>query len=61
MTTGSGDSRMFGSAPIFGDATQGSLPRTSAVMPETPRAPGDPRGVAPDRTCPMSPARRRAR
>jgi hypothetical protein len=47
VTTGSGDSRMFGSAPIFGDATQGSLPRTSAVMPETPRAPGDPRGVAP--------------
>ncbi len=42
MTTGSGDSRMLGGVPMWGEATAtGPMPRTSTVMPETARAPGD--------------------
>lgn len=41
MTTGSGDSRMMGGGPLFGDPTQAPMPRGAAVMPETSRAPGD--------------------
>lgn len=42
MTSGSGDSRMLGGVPMWGDpAGQGSLPRTSAVMPESARSTGD--------------------
>jgi Transmembrane domain of unknown function (DUF3566) len=47
VTTGSGDSRMLGGAPMFGDATQGPMPRAAAVMPETSRLPGDPQGLGP--------------
>jgi hypothetical protein len=38
VTTGSGDPRTLGGAPLFGDATKASpMPRGSAVMPETSR------------------------
>jgi hypothetical protein len=47
VTTGSGDSRTLGGAPIFGDAAQAAMPRTSATMPETARASGDGKGVSP--------------
>jgi transmembrane protein DUF3566 len=47
VTTGPGDSRTLGSTPMFGDAAQGSAPRTSAVLPETPRATGDLKGTGP--------------
>lgn len=33
MTTGSGDSRMLGGAPLFGDAAQSPAPRTSTATP----------------------------
>jgi hypothetical protein len=40
VTTGSGDPRMIGGAPLLGDAAQ-SMPRSSTVMPETSRATGE--------------------
>jgi hypothetical protein len=39
VSTGSGDSRMLGGGPLFGDPAP--MPRGSAVMPETTRADGD--------------------
>jgi hypothetical protein len=47
VTTGSGDSRMLGGVPVFGDAAQTSMPRTSAVMPKTTRESGDGKGTSP--------------
>jgi hypothetical protein len=41
VTTGPGDSRPLGGAPLFGDGTQSPMPRGSAVMPETARASQD--------------------
>jgi hypothetical protein len=38
VTTGSGDSRMIGGAPLFGEAAQSSMPRTSTAPPEATRA-----------------------
>jgi hypothetical protein len=37
VTTGSGDPRTLGGAPLFGGDPQSSMPRTSTVMPETSR------------------------
>jgi Transmembrane domain of unknown function (DUF3566) len=41
VTSGSGESRTLGSGPLFGDPTHASMPRSSAVMPETGRVPGE--------------------
>jgi Transmembrane domain of unknown function (DUF3566) len=47
VTTGSGDSRMLGGVPMFGDAAQTPATRGSAVMPETSRAQGEMIGASP--------------
>lgn len=47
MTTGSGDSRMLGGVPVFGDAAQTQMPRASAVMPETSKPQGEMIGSGP--------------
>ncbi|HTW19641.1 MAG TPA: DUF3566 domain-containing protein [Mycobacteriales bacterium] len=47
MTSGSGDSRMLGGVPMWGDPSgQGSMPRTSAVMPEAAARPAGDGSVA---------------
>jgi Transmembrane domain of unknown function (DUF3566) len=44
VTTGSGDSRMIGGAPLFGDPAQTAATRGSAVIPEESRSATDPKG-----------------
>jgi Transmembrane domain of unknown function (DUF3566) len=41
VTSGSGDSRMIGGTPLFGEGSQAAMPRASTVVPETSRVGGE--------------------